>query len=147
MQKQIQQLIEWHKAFDVPFNEKPVYCIPPNIVTLRRRIMEEEVKEWASAAEHQMLLEERIKELADILYTVFGTIITEGMQDYIEAAFDAVHTSNMSKLGADGKPFKRADGKVLKGENYKEPELGWVGINMETAASEDGCFAVTDKTK
>ena len=141
MQKQIEQLIEWHKAFDVPYNEKPVQYIPQNIVTLRRRIMTEEVNEWASSAENQMPLDERIKELADILYTVFGTIITEGMQGFIEAAFNEVHKSNMSKLGADGKPFKRADGKVLKGENYQEPNLDIIGAEMDLAKSDDGCFA------
>jgi predicted HAD superfamily Cof-like phosphohydrolase len=50
-------------------------------------------------------------------------------KDYIvlpgsfEAAFDEVHNSNMSKLGKNGKPIYRADGKVLKGENYFKPNL------------------------
>lgn len=45
-----------------------------------------------------------------------------GEVDYIEA-FRRVHASNMSKLGEDGKPIKREDGKILKGPNYKEPDL------------------------
>jgi predicted HAD superfamily Cof-like phosphohydrolase len=41
----------------------------------------------------------------------------------LEAAFQRVHTSNMSKLGEDGKPIYRDDGKILKGPNYKPPFL------------------------
>jgi predicted HAD superfamily Cof-like phosphohydrolase len=41
---------------------------------------------------------------------------------FIEA-FDRVHNSNMSKLGADGNPIRREDGKILKGPNYKAPDL------------------------
>lgn len=44
-------------------------------------------------------------------------------EDVFAEAFDRVHNSNMSKLGVDGKPIKRDDGKVLKGPNYKEPDL------------------------
>ncbi len=88
--------------------------------------MIEEVKEWAAAAECDSLIEDRAKELADILYTVFGTIITEGLQDVIEQVFDAVHESNMSKLNNDGTFNKRHDGKVLKGEKYKEAELSFL---------------------
>ncbi|MDF3025399.1 MAG: hypothetical protein K0R10_2760, partial [Alphaproteobacteria bacterium] len=41
----------------------------------------------------------------------------------IDKVFDRVHDSNMSKLGDDGKPIRREDGKVLKGPNYHPPEL------------------------
>jgi predicted HAD superfamily Cof-like phosphohydrolase len=41
----------------------------------------------------------------------------------LDEAMNRVHKSNMSKLGEDGKPIYRADGKVLKGPNYKEPTL------------------------
>lgn len=44
-------------------------------------------------------------------------------EDTFMEAFDRVHTSNMSKLGEDGKPIHREDGKVLKGPNYKKPDL------------------------
>jgi predicted HAD superfamily Cof-like phosphohydrolase len=61
------------------------------------------------------------KELADLLYIVYGTAVTFGLP--LEEVFTEVHRSNMSKLGADGKPLYRADGKVLKGPNYQEPDL------------------------
>jgi predicted HAD superfamily Cof-like phosphohydrolase len=41
----------------------------------------------------------------------------------IDEAFMLVHASNMSKLGDDGKPIRRSDGKILKGPNYKAPDL------------------------
>lgn len=130
MQKQLNQLIEWHTKFQVPYRTEPCPFEDSDknlkLLRLRARIMTEEVKEWAEAAAYNMDIDHRAKELADILYTVFGTIITEGLQDKIEQVFDAVHESNMSKLGPDGKPVKRADGKVLKGPNYKEPDLSFL---------------------
>lgn len=130
MKKQIEQLIEWHTKFEVPFKKEPCPFDDSDeeqsLLKLRYRIMKEEVYEWYDSARCQSLIEERAKELADILYTVFGTIITEGLQDKIEKVFDAVHKSNMSKLGENGKPYKRADGKVLKGPNYKEPDLSFL---------------------
>ena len=61
------------------------------------------------------------KELADLLYVTIGTAVTFGLP--LEEVFYEVHRSNMSKLGDDGKPIYREDGKVLKGPNYKEPDL------------------------
>ena len=127
MQKQIQQLIEWHQKFGVPMRTTPdpFDDSDENLANLRlrARIMKEEVREWETEAIYNADNHKRIKELADILYTVIGTIITEGYQDKIEQAFDLLHESNMSKLGADGKPVRRADGKILKGPNYKEPDM------------------------
>lgn len=130
MKKQLQQLIEWHEKFEVPYRTEPCPFDDSDenlaLLRLRARLMEEEVKEWKEAAIYNMDSPQRAKELADILYVVFGTIITEGLQDYIEQAFDAVHDSNMSKVDDNGKPIKRADGKVLKGPNYKEPDLSFI---------------------
>lgn len=61
------------------------------------------------------------KELSDLLYVVYGTAVTFGLP--IDEVFDEVHKSNLSKLDKDGKPIYREDGKVLKGPNYKEPDL------------------------
>lgn len=130
MQKQIEQLIEWHTKFNVPFRTEPCPFDDSDeniaLLRLRARIMKEEVKEWETEAIYNADIDKRAKELADILYTVFGTIITEGLQDNIEKVFDAVHQSNMSKLGEDGKPVMRADGKVMKGPNYKEPDFSFL---------------------
>ena len=65
--------------------------------------------------------EEELKELADLVYVCFQ--FAENMEWDLEEALDRVHKSNMSKLGLDGKPIRRADGKVLKGPNYQPPNL------------------------
>ena len=61
--------------------------------------------------------------LGDMLYILCGTIITHGMQDVIDEVFEEIQQSNMSKLGNDGKPIYREDGKVLKGPNYFRPNI------------------------
>ena len=61
------------------------------------------------------------KELADLLYVTYGFAVTFGLP--IDEVFERVHRSNMSKLGDDGKPIYREDGKVLKGPNYEKPNL------------------------
>lgn len=61
------------------------------------------------------------KESADLKVVTYGTDAALGID--ADVAFDAVHQSNMSKIGADGKVIKREDGKVLKGPNYKEPNM------------------------
>lgn len=63
--------------------------------------------------------ENELKELADLVYVCFQ--YAENMEWDLEEALDRVHKSNMSKLGLDGTPIRRADGKVLKGPNYKPP--------------------------
>ena len=54
---------------------------------------------------------------------VTQVIVSVGSQANVIEAFDRVHRSNMSKLGEDGKPVRRADGKILKGPNYAPPSL------------------------
>ena len=61
--------------------------------------------------------------LGDMLYILCGTIIEHGMQHKIESVFDEIQRSNMSKLGSDGSPIYRADGKVMKGPNYFKPNI------------------------
>jgi len=52
-----------------------------------------------------------------------GTILEHGMQYKIEEVFNEIQRSNMSKLGANGKPIYREDGKVMKGPNYFKPNI------------------------
>ena len=62
-----------------------------------------------------------LKELADLVYVCFQ--YAENMDLDREEATDRVHKSNLSKLGLDGKPIRRRDGKVMKGPNYQPPNL------------------------
>ena len=64
---------------------------------------------------------ECLKELADLVYVCYQ--YAENQQWFLDEALDRVHKSNMSKLGEDGKPIYREDGKVLKGPGYKPPDL------------------------
>ena len=65
--------------------------------------------------------ENTLKELADLVYVCYQ--YAENMGWSLDEALDRVHKSNMSKLDEDGKPIYREDGKVLKGPNYKLPNL------------------------
>lgn len=65
--------------------------------------------------------QETLKELADLVYVAFQ--YSENADWDLEEALKRVHQSNLSKLGLDGKPIKRSDGKILKGPNYEPPNL------------------------
>lgn len=92
----------------------------------QRSLIVEEFEEF-KAADTQMVLmhpqdrEACLKELADLVYVCAQ--YAENMNWDLEQALRRVHQSNMSKLGEDGKPIKREDGKVLKGPNYQPPDL------------------------
>jgi len=84
--------------------------------------MKEENEEYLEAANNNDLTEVA-DALGDMLYILCGTIIEHGMQSKIEEVFEEIQRSNMSKLGEDGKPVFREDGKVLKGPNYFRPDI------------------------
>ena len=89
---------------------------------LRVDLIEEEVGELNEAIfDASGDLVEVADALADILYVVYGAGHAFGID--LDKCFDEVHRSNMSKLGEDGKPIYREDGKVLKGESFSEPNL------------------------
>ena len=84
--------------------------------------MKEENEEYLEAAKEGDLVEVG-DALGDMLYILCGTIIAHGFQEKIEAIFDEIQKSNMSKLDKNGKPIYREDGKVMKGPNYFKPDL------------------------
>ena len=61
--------------------------------------------------------------LGDMMYILCGTILSHGLQYKIEEIFEEIQSSNMSKLGEDGKPIYREDGKILKGPSYFKPNI------------------------
>ena len=93
---------------------------------VQSRLIVEEFKEFLEAEgmlfmhslKHQ---ENALKELADLVYVCYQ--YAENMGWFLDEALNRVHESNMSKLGEDDKPIYRDDGKVLKGPNYKPPDL------------------------
>ncbi|MBC91443.1 MAG: hypothetical protein CMC67_04860 [Flavobacteriaceae bacterium] len=122
MEKPINSVKKFHDAFNIDVSVSPTVDLPLNKIKLRFKLMSEENKEYFEAAKNKDLIE-IADALGDMLYILCGTILTHGMQDKIEEVFNAIQDSNMSKLGEDGKPIYRKDGKVLKGPNYFKPNL------------------------
>ena len=87
---------------------------------MQRHLIDEEYREFCGAYSNEPY-ENELKELADLVYVCFQ--YAENMEWDLEEAMHRVHKSNMSKLGLDGKPIRRVDGKVLKGPNYQPPNL------------------------
>ena len=100
----------------------PIANIPSQTVLLRYNLMKEENEEYLDAAQKNDLVEVA-DALGDMLYILCGTILSHGMQYKITEVFNEIQRSNMSKLGDDGKPIYREDGKVLKGPNYFKPNI------------------------
>ena len=122
MQNQLKSVKIFHEAFGVKISNKPTLELSKDILKLRHSLMQEENNEYLKAVEEKNLIEVA-DALGDMLYILCGTILTHGFQNLIEDIFDEIQTSNMSKLGYDGKPIYRNDGKVLKGPNYKKPNI------------------------
>jgi Uncharacterized protein conserved in bacteria len=132
---------EFHEVFGIEKNNLPV--VPSrDTQILRAELIVEEVKEYlAEFGLHmrnpEIVVSDRIKwdneefdlakitkELADILYVVYGTGVSFGLP--MDEAFTEVHLSNMTKLDKDGNVLRREDGKVLKSDLYKEPDMNRV---------------------
>lgn len=122
MKKRIAAVTEFHKAFGLGVNDEPIANLGDAKNTLRYNLMKEENEEYLEAAKNDDL-NEVADALGDMLYILCGTIIEHGMQHKIEEVFDEIQRSNMSKLGEDGKPIYREDGKVLKGPDYFKPDI------------------------
>jgi len=90
------------------------------IVKLRYELIKEELDEFEQALKDKNL-EEVADSLADILYVTYGAGHAFGID--LDKCFDEVQRSNMSKLGADGKPIYNEDGKVMKGPKYFKPDF------------------------
>lgn len=126
------QVREFHRAFGHPVSQKVNVQDKP-LNDLRLRLIAEELvelKDWLALCEQAKTPEEVevyaievLDALADIQYVLDGAYLAFGMAAMKSAASSEVHRSNMSKLGEDGKPIKREDGKILKGPNYSKPNL------------------------
>lgn len=122
MKDKIAAVHAFHTAFKLNIEEQPTVTISEDRKKLRFELMKEENEEYLEAANNNDLVEVA-DALGDMLYILCGTIIEHGMQDKIEEVFNEIQRSNMSKLGEDGKPIYREDGKVLKGPNYFKPNI------------------------
>lgn len=125
MQKQLQAVQEFHTAFAIGYSENPRADLGIDKNLLRFNLMKEENEEYLEAVQNNDLVE-IADALGDMLYILCGTIIEHGLQHKIEEVFDEIQRSNMSKLGEDGNPIYREDGKVMKGPNYFKPDFSTI---------------------
>ena len=117
-------LSEQAKEFRLKYGIKNSPARPQR--SYQKDLIVEEFKEFLEAdgflfKHGQNVQEECLKELADLIYVCYQ--YAENMHWFLDEALNRVHESNMSKLGEDGNPIYREDGKVLKGPNYKPPDL------------------------
>uniref|UniRef100_UPI00404B5EDB hypothetical protein n=1 Tax=Flavobacterium sp. TaxID=239 RepID=UPI00404B5EDB len=122
MQKQIQAVQKFHETFGLGVSHEMKASLGTKINNLRFELMREENEEYLEAVNDNNLVE-IADALGDMLYILCGTIVEHGLQHKIEEVFDEIQRSNMSKLGENGKPIYREDGKVLKGPNYFKPNF------------------------
>lgn len=122
MQKQIQAVQKFHETFGLGVSHEMKASLGTKMNNLRFELMREENEEYLEAVNDNNLVE-IADALGDMLYILCGTIVEHGLQHKIEEVFDEIQRSNMSKLGENGKPIYREDGKVLKGPNYFKPNF------------------------
>lgn len=121
---------EFHEAYGQPVNLFPEVQ-DRDLNALRVSLIREELLELeeALAAGDPVAT---LDALTDLQYVLDGAYLSLGFASFKQAAFEEVHTSNMSKLGEDGKPILRNDGKVLKGPRYRSPDLKTVLCRVPT---------------
>lgn len=122
MKKQIEQLREFHTAFNLPLRSTPT-LVPRKEFALRQSLLSEEVTELLFAHQVDKNLTEVADAIIDSMYVLIGTAVQLGFGDVLEQLFDEVHRSNMSKLDEFGKPVMREDGKVLKSNLFSPPDF------------------------
>ena len=130
----IDQVKEFHETYGLPVHDGPnLTCAQTK--ELRINLLQEELDELKAALASDDP-QETLDALIDLQYVLDGAFLSFGLHAIKELAFDEVHRSNMSKLGADGKPIRReGDGKVMKGPNYFAPDLGkFIGKSKGTAS-------------
>ena len=124
---------EFHKKFNLDIDSQP----RESLLSLRSKLILEEANEVSEVLNEMSMnvmqgkpvtnnqTECLLKELADLQYVLSGTVVALGniKTDNFDAAINLVHESNMSKLDNDGNVVYDSKGKVLKSNNYKEPDL------------------------
>ena len=134
--KIIDSVREFHDRFGIANAPSLNGALPSNVVRLRHRLMAEETDEYLEAALNHDTIEVA-DALGDQLYILCGTILGHGIQYVIEQVFHEIQASNMSKLGADGKPIYREDGKVMKGPGYFRPDIAGVLETVQVSTSSE----------
>ena len=140
---------KFHLAFEQPAPNCPT-APDVELAALRMRLITEEYKEVQVESARLLLalragekpdavaaiMQKLVKEICDLRYVAEGALVAYGVEP---DAYEEVHRSNMSKLGEDGRPLRRADGKALKGPNYTpvDPEKMFPSIIEGTVHEEE----------
>lgn len=125
MKKQLDQVKQFHHSLGCTDPSYPTTKIAQRIKDLRINLMQEELDEVKQAIEKNDIIN-LSKELADVMYTVIGTVHAFGLTRYFEQIFDEVHKSNMTKVNNKKYLKIREDGKPLKTKRYVEPSLDFI---------------------
>ncbi|MET8947260.1 MazG nucleotide pyrophosphohydrolase domain-containing protein [Streptomyces sp. NPDC004542] len=113
---------EFHRAFGLDARTVPTE-VAPELAAHRGELLAEEAAEVAEVSVTGPL-DRLAHELADVVYVAYGTALVHGID--LDQVIAEIHRANMSKLGPDGQTARRADGKVLKGEHYRAPDVAAV---------------------
>lgn len=125
--KQLKQVSDFNKFFKTKEMKDYKDPLDPNVVNTRLRLIHEELEELTKELKvDDYNYKKAAKELADLMYVVLGTASALGFEEVFEDVFDEVHSSNMSKLGPDGKPIYDEFGKVLKPKTYTPANLNFL---------------------
>ncbi len=128
----LEQVEEFHNTYGLPVLDEPSIS-DQKTNELRINLLAEELDELKESLEQGDAVE-TLDALIDLQYVLDGAFLSLGMAHLKQPAFDEVHRSNMSKLGADGKPIRReSDGKVLKGPDYFRPDIAQFLNNKDAA--------------
>lgn len=143
------KLLEQARAFRKAFGQELLSnisnygFIKKQLWSMQLRLISEEYAEFMQAAdevyadpENNKRREEMTKELSDLVFVCYQFAATYNIQ--LDEVMDRVFDSNMSKLGPDGTPMYRPDGKVLKGPNYKPPTLDHLFPTSKTSYDTSG---------
>lgn len=118
MSNPLAQVREFHETYGLPVQEIPE--IVDRRVGLRLSLIDEERSELQDALRDSDIVEVA-DALGDLVYVVYGMALEFGIP--LDKVIDEIHRSNMSKLGEDGEPIYRDDGKVLKGPHFTQPDI------------------------
>jgi len=120
-------LKEFHSIFDHP----KVHSLELRPVLIREEAEEliQSLSHYTSIHGHPQAKGQVAKECADLVYVTFGTAILWDID--LNAVLTEVHNSNLTKFDLEGIPQIRADGKILKGPNYRRPDMSKIIPNAE----------------
>jgi predicted HAD superfamily Cof-like phosphohydrolase len=119
MRDAVEKVTQFARAFGGPVASSPRF-LSGDREALRVGLIKEELGELEAALKEGCIVE-TLDALGDLAYVVIGMAVEMGLP--LAEAFDEIHRSNMTKLGEDGRPVLREDGKVIKGPRFEPPDL------------------------